>query len=128
MLMRYETQKLLEVYKEHGKIIVGLDFDDTVFPLVDNEYIRERCDNVIEAVKLVSEYAVICLYTAASDQEIKYKQYILARLGITAHYTNDSPVKFGNSRKPYFNILLDDKAGLNEALEILKEFIKHKNK
>lgn len=34
-------------------------------------------------------------------------------------YTNESPV-FPNSEKPYYNILLDDRAGLEESYEILK--------
>ena len=34
-------------------------------------------------------------------------------------YTNESPV-FPKSEKPYYNILLDDRAGLEESYEILK--------
>lgn len=38
---------------------------------------------------------------------------------MTRIFVNESPV-FPNSEKPYYNILLDDRAGLEESYEILK--------
>jgi hypothetical protein len=124
--MRYETKELLKVYKEHGKIIIGLDFDNTIFAL-KNE-LEGGCEAVREVVIETQDNATICLYTVASDQELKYKAHIARDYGINISYINESPVKIGNGDKPYFNILLDDKAGLSEALGILIEFNKNLNK
>ena len=120
--MRYETKKLFEVLEFHNTIIVGVDFDDTVFPFTDTSYSRTRCNKVVNLVKELKDKITICLYTVADNESLKYKKYILETLGIKAAYINESPIKLGNGDKPYFNILLDDKAGLNETIEILTEF------
>ena len=96
--MRYEVAKLLKITKKHGKIIIGVDFDDTVYPYSDNEIIKARCERV-------------------------KKQEIMTLYGIEPDHINCSPVQwFEGCRKPFFNLLLDDNAGLNEALDILDEF------
>ena len=42
--------------------------------------------------------------------------------GISWMYFNSSPINPG-AQKPHFNLLLDDSAGLNEALELFKTFL-----
>lgn len=121
--MRYETSKLLDVYRKHGEIIVGLDFDDTVFPLTVSECVEERCARVRELIRSFDDGDLcICVYTVSDDSSLEYKKFILHSFGIYCDYINTSPVKIGNGAKPFFNILLDDKAGLNESIEILTEF------
>lgn len=120
--MKYETEKLLEVLEFHNTIIVGVDFDDTIFPLSNNNYIIERCVKVVELIKSLKDKITICLYTVADNQTITYKTALMRGWGISPAYVNESPIKLGNGDKPYFNILLDDKAGLNEVIEILTEF------
>jgi hypothetical protein len=119
------VDKLLKAYKEHGKIIVGLDFDGTVFSLEGDD------DVVCAKVRLLildlqkKDAIILCLYTIADAQSLQYKTHIMTSWGIPVDYINHSPVKiYDHCDKPYFNILLDDKAGLNEALEILTEFNK----
>ena len=41
-------------------------------------------------------------------------------------FVNTSPI-FSRSRKPYYNILLDDRAGLEESYNILKQVIDYAN-
>ncbi len=120
--MKYETKKLLDVYDEHRKIVLGCDFDDTIFPLTDNDYIRSRCEKIIELITSIRKVVHLCLYTTTNPQELKYKVHIMKNtMKLYPNYINESPIRFGGNTKPYFNILLDDKAGLNEALEILEE-------
>jgi hypothetical protein len=127
--MRYETQKLLDVYEAHGKIIVGVDFDDTIFPMVDGReetevrarWLRETLRQLLEGGAIV-----LCLYTVADPQSMIYKEALMDEWKIPPHWVNNSPVSpRGKCNKPFFNILLDDKAGLNEAVEVLKEFHAH---
>ena len=122
--MRYEVIKLLEVLKTHGKIIVGCDFDDTVFPLTQVPYITKRCEIVIGLLKELRDRITLCMYTVTNKQELAYKKHIMIyTMGLRPDYINKSPlVRVGDGSKPYFNIVLDDKAGLNEAIEILTEF------
>lgn len=113
-------EKLKKVYKTHGKIIIGLDFDNTIFPLQHENV--DICDKVKKLIKECQVYSTICLYTVADNKELSYKLEILKCWGIRVDYANESPIKLGNGDKPYFNILLDDKAGLNETYKILNEF------
>lgn len=41
--------------------------------------------------------------------------------GIKVDYINESPIM--NTRKPYYNILLDDRAGLQEAADTLNSVL-----
>ena len=115
-------EKLLEVYKEHGNIIVGVDFDDTVFPLTTDEDVVFRSRRVVKILKLIKEYSTLCLWTVADEQSLLYKIEIMAMYGIPVDYVNTSPITPANSQKPLFNVLLDDKAGLEEVLDVLIKF------
>lgn len=117
-----EVEKLLNVYRTHGKIIVGLDFDDTIFPLDDSQ--EEICRRVRTLIELLKDHITICLYTVADNQAIKYKLALMKFWDISPDFINESPIKLGNGDKPYFNILLDDKAGLPYTYELLREFKK----
>jgi hypothetical protein len=119
---KYETYILIEIAKKHGKIVVGVDFDDTIFPLHNNEYIAERAKSLVAILRELREYITLCLWTIADEQSLAYKVALMESWAIKPDYVNASPVNFGEARKPYFNILLDDKAGLNESIKILKEY------
>ena len=113
--------QLIDVYEKNGNIIIGLDFDDTIFPFNQSKVNIERCADVVKTVKSIKEVVTICLFSVASPQTLVYKAHIMDLYGIKPDYINESPIKkWGECNKPYFNIQLDDKAGLNEALETLK--------
>lgn len=115
-----KLQKLIGVHMKHPTIIVGVDFDDTVFPL-DERY-RGLCKDVRDLLVRLKPFITICLYTVADEQSIKYKVELMKLWGIEPRYVNESPIKLGNGAKPYFNVLLDDKAGLVETILLLEEF------
>lgn len=122
--MKKEIEKLIKIYKEHGKIIVGVDFDDTLFTFDKNN--KQLHENVRKLLLDIKSKIILCLFTVADKQSLTYKEYIMEHCwDIKPHYINESPVKkWGNSVKPYFNILLDDKAGLPYTYNILNEFKK----
>ena len=127
--MKYETQKLVNIHKEHGYILVGCDFDDTVFPFTNNKYIEDRCKVVRDLLRSIKNDIVLCLYTVADEQSMKYKNHIMRQWDLEPAYINESKISpWKGSQKPFFNIMLDDKAGLNEAIEILTEFKDYLNK
>jgi hypothetical protein len=118
--------QLIKAHKQHGKIIVGVDFDDTVFPFNKDEGNVKRCARVVELLKNNRDVITICLFSVADKQSLVYKEHIMDLYGIKPDYINESPiVKWGVCNKPYFNIQLDDKAGLNEALETISYFFQY---
>lgn len=116
----FRYNKLKEVYKEYSTIIVGVDFDDTLFAL--NDVYKDTSKAIRQLLLEAKPIITLCLYTVADDQSLKYKIALMEEWGIAPDYVNESPVKLGNGDKPFFNILLDDKAGLIESFELLREF------
>lgn len=120
----FEVQKLVNIYEEHGTIIVGLDFDNTIFPLSDDPRVEVRCEEVRELIHKVRDKITLCLWTVAADWSLKYKVVLTEQFyGIKLDAVNASTLYDDpeNIRKPWFNLLLDDNAGLNSAMTILRE-------
>jgi hypothetical protein len=116
--------QLLDVYEKHGNIIIGVDFDDTIFPFNKSKGNITRCAEVVALLKKVKSKAIICLFSVADAQSLVYKEHIMDLYGIKPQYVNESPMKnWGECNKPYFNIQMDDKAGLNETIRVLEDFI-----
>lgn len=114
-------EKLKVHYHNYGKIIVAYDYDDTIAPT----YMSKSCDDVIALLKELKPYAVFICYTSNHYPE-KVKEYIRDN-DIPCDAFNENVdymmEKYGHMRKVYFNILLDDKAGLGQAYCILKTFL-----
>ena len=114
-------EKLKVHYRTHGKIIVAYDYDDTIRPT----YMSKSCDDVVALLKKLKPYGVFICYTSNEHPEnvIKY----IEENEIPCDAFNDNVEfmkhKYGDMRKVYFNILLDDKAGLGQAYRILSKFL-----
>lgn len=103
-------------YIVHGGLIVALDFDNTIY---DYHEIGDTYPKLIALMQWIKEKTdfKILLFTAREEQMLTDAiDYCIAH-GFKPDYINDSPVL--NTRKPFYNILLDDRAGLQEAYEIL---------
>lgn len=112
--------RLLKEYSKHNKLIIAFDFDNTIFDFHNNggDY-----SEVIELLKDCSDMNMtMVLFTCDDDNDIlKDKVEFCNKNEIWVDYINESPVY--NTKKPYYNILLDDRAGLNEAYSILYKVI-----
>lgn len=114
-------KRLLETYQKHHNLIVAIDFDDTI----KNYHPNDTCNLVVELIKRVQSLGFsLILFTCRENERLDEAIKYLHSIGIYPDSVNESViVPFESSRKPYYNILLDDKAGLGEAYEILKEVI-----
>lgn len=122
-------KRLLEEYKKYGKLIVAFDYDNTIF-----DYHNKGGDYscVIELLQDCTRYGFeLVLFTSEEDEyKIRLKQMECAKLWIGTNkkvgkrwdfFPPDTHSSiFSSSKKPYYNILLDDRAGLEESYEILK--------
>lgn len=130
-------ERLIKEYLIHGRLLVGFDFDDTVclYDKVCPEptALRPELKPVCELIRELRPYALLTLWTARSESHThpydEYDTLTEAKNWLKAHnipYDNvndDGPAGIG-SRKVYFNILLDDRAGLPSAYETLQKFLK----
>lgn len=118
------TKRLLEEYIRYKTLIIGFDFDSTIFDYHENggDY-----SEIIELLKECKRLNFnLCLFTIPDRLDWKFK--VCANLGITPDYVNESPIVFEDGdNKPYFNILLDDRAGLESAYYTLKNVVDYAN-
>lgn len=120
-------KRLLEEYYRYGKLIVAFDYDNTIY---DYHNDGGNYSEVIELLKDCSKLGFEMILFTCEDDESKIikKQIECVGMGIGNHiekydvllspFTKSS--LFSNSNKVYYNILLDDRAGLEESYEILK--------
>ena len=71
------------------------------------------------SVPVSTSNMILILFTVATnEEELRSKVNYLENCGIYPDYINESPL-FKGSIKPYYNLLLDDRAGLESAIEQL---------
>ena len=113
----YRLKKIIRNYEKFSNIVVGVDFDFTLVDAVTNETYQD----IVKILKRGQRKEVIyCIWTANDNNDYVKSKWLEADLEF--HYYNESPINPG-SRKPHFNILLDDSAGLKEALDLFVSFL-----
>lgn len=124
--------KLINIYKEFGSIIICYDFDDTVYNY-SGYNINGFDEDIKQVAGLIREAHNLGCYTYVftdlHSDTVKILESYLTENDIPYDSVNECPagLPFGNNGKPYYNILLDDKAGLGEAICVLELFIKYIN-
>ena len=119
--------RLVENWKLYNGIIIAFDFDNTVFDYYNKGY---RYDKVIDLLKECKNMGcTLILSTCCDESKFEFMKNKCSEVGILIDYINESPpyIPF-TGNKVFYNILLDDRAGLNAAYEILykaKERIKN---
>lgn len=118
------TQRLLDEWTQHGKIIIGVDIDDTILPY--KTATERECNSVINTIKdcqAVGAWVIIytCRNEAGIEEALKYCKSKDLHIDATNRNPPGVKLQYGNTAKPYANIFLDDRGGLGENLERLKE-------
>ena len=120
-------KRLYEEWLQHGKVILAIDFDDTISPwkFKDAEDLIQfdKTINLLKVCKQTGAYLVI--FTACNtDRYDEIKSYCTSK-GLEIDSINQTPVDvpYGKNGKIYANVFLDDRAGLNETLEMLEDCV-----
>lgn len=115
--------RLLSEYRQYGKIIVATDFDDTIYDYHKKGNTYTQVIDLLKECQALGFY--ICVFTgtpkAKYDDVHSYCKEI--GLNIASINTNPFPMPFGNDGKMYYNILLDDRAGLRESYRTLRRLV-----
>lgn len=114
--------RLFEEWKKYNNIIVAYDLDNTI---LDYYKIGNSCKNVIELLRKCKALGfTLILFTSCNDDRMpEIRQYLIDN-NIPCDMINETPnfIPF-LGRKIYYNILLDDRAGLSSAYNILSAVI-----
>jgi hypothetical protein len=113
-------ERLEEEWRQHGKIIIACDYDDTISPWKMKNWDPSRTIEVLKLAKQTGAYIVI--FTACNPQRYEEIKSHCNSIGLQIDSINETPIDlpYGKDKKIYANIFIDDRAGLNEALNILE--------
>lgn len=113
-------KRLYEEFKKYGSLSIGLDFDNTIYDYHKKGYKYETViDLIIRAKKLGMS---IHVFTANPDHLLVEEH--CRKVGIAISGINTDGVDLGwPSRKPFYSLLLDDRAGLISAVEDLNALV-----
>ena len=112
------VQRLFDEWKKYGSIIVAYDYDNTVFDYYGKGYTYQK---VIELLRVCRSMGFhLTVFTSCNDDRFPEIRKYLNENNIPYDGINETPdfIPF-KGRKVYFNILLDDRAGLKSAYEQL---------
>lgn len=110
-------QRLRKDYQQHKSIFVAFDYDNTVFDYHNQgiSYIK-----IIELLRVCKSLGfTLILFTGNEGDQLEIIKKDLINRNIPFDLINENPLM--ETRKPYYNILLDDRAGLKEAYQNLKK-------
>ena len=117
-------ERILEDYKKNGNIIIAYDIDDTVRPYRDS---KESCDLVVDLLKRANEVLNASFIVFTSNKNIKKVESFLNTMGLPYDKINED-MDWVKERditdgKIYYNLFLDDKAGLAESYDALNSLV-----
>lgn len=112
--------RLRREFRHYGKLIIAYDFDYTVHNFHNEGYSYEF---VSELLRKWRPYSYLIVFSASPESRFKYIKDYLDSKNIPFDTINSDVIKRDYTRKIYYTVFLDDRAGLGETAEILFELI-----
>lgn len=117
------TERLIEEWKKYGEIVIAFDFDNTVYDYHKKGHSYNQVINLLRECKELGAHLI--LFTARRDDEMEFVEGYLKGKNIPYDSINKDPAFVKTpGKKVYYNILLDDRAGLPSAYNSLKNAAK----
>ena len=115
--------RLYSEWEKHPKLLIACDFDDTIFDFHERGSDHKM---VIELLKKCNELGFyVTLFSASKPERYDFMRNYMKELGVKIDAINENVIQlpYGNNGKIYYNILLDDRAGLGQAYTTLQTVI-----
>lgn len=114
--------RLYAEWQKHPRLVLAVDFDSTVFPWKDDST-HTRVLSLVKKAQEAGFYIVI--FTASAPERHQFMMTYLENRYIYVDSINKNPIDlpFGNHGKIYYNLLLDDRAGLGQACDTLEQLL-----
>lgn len=109
------VKRLVNDYRKHNSLFVAFDFDNTVFDYFGVGDTFPKLEDLLKYLK--QKGFKLILFTGNEGDKLKDIIGYCKQNGYEPDFVNENPLM--KTRKPYYNILLDDRAGLNEAYQTL---------
>jgi hypothetical protein len=117
------VQRLLTEYRTHKSLIVACDFDDTVYDFHSKGHTYDKVFRLLRNCRDLGFHIV--LFTGSNPDQYEMQKRFMLDEGILIKHINENPIPlpFGNHGKMYYNVLLDDRAGLGQSIAVLEQVI-----
>jgi hypothetical protein len=121
------TARLIEEWLKYGKIVIAYDYDHTVFDYLQAGH---TYDKVIALLKRCNEFgADFIVFTCKGENKYDEIKDYLTTNNVPFNKINENMDHLNfDGRKVYYNILLDDRAGLDSAYKTLLNAVKFMEK
>ena len=113
-------ERLLREYKKYDSLVVAFDFDNTVYDFHQKGLNFTDVITLLQNLKKIGCYLII--FTANEDEDF-VKKYCKDNQIPFDTINENPPFHQSKSRKIYYNILLDDRAGLHETFTHLTKLV-----
>lgn len=114
--MTKSVKRLVAEYQRHGNLYVAFDFDSTVYDVHELGDTYPKMEALLRFLKLKGFKLI--LFTCNEGEKLDFRVKYCKDHGFEPDMINSNPIMKTN--KPFYSILLDDRAGLNEAYQIMK--------
>jgi len=108
--------RLYKEYIKYGSLVVAYDFDNTVYDF------HKKGNTYRQVIKLLQELkriGCVCICFTANEEETFVRQWCSMN-AIPLDKLNENPNFFkSTTKKIYYNVLLDDRAGLSQVYQEL---------
>jgi len=114
--------RLTDEWLRYGKIIIAVDFDDTLKPWSDIVS-QQDCDEVIALlIECKKSGAYVVVNTACNPDRFEEIRGYCSSKGLQVDKINANPINlpYGTHGKVYANIYLDDRGDLVGSIKILQ--------
>lgn len=117
------VSRLLDEYRKYGSIIVAYDYDGTIH---DYHGVGDTYPKVIDLIRKLRPYCKLIVYSCSPEERYQEIEDYLNSNEIPYDTINRNIIELNSSEssKLYYNILLDDRAGLSECVKVLEWFLK----
>lgn len=114
--------RLVKEYHKHKNLVIGFDFDNTVFDYHEEGHVYPLIERLLVFLKQ-NEFKLV-LFTGNQGDRLQFAINYCEKRGYKPDYVNESPLTEPGLIKPMLSILLDDRCGLHEAFVILLTTLK----
>ncbi|WP_217594144.1 hypothetical protein [Cohnella sp. GbtcB17] len=117
------VSRLVAEWRKYGRLVVAYDYDNTVFDYHRAGLSFEDVPRLLRECREIGAYLIV--FTACAAPQYPAIAAYLTDNGIPFDAINEDPpfVPSTGGRKIYFNILLDDRAGLGSAYRCLQSAV-----
>lgn len=114
------VNRLFQEFEDYEQLIIAFDFDDTVY---DYHKKGRLYSNVVELLRSLKEVGCYLICWTGQDDLVFVSEYLTTNKIPYDVINEQAPFYSKDTRKIYANAYLDDRAGLKQTYENLKELL-----